>query len=156
MRRRKGRDKEVVSSGSVPVSLEKRFLISQSVQWAHQQRGPSGGGLRGSGRCGESRAIGLDRRGGKGVFNARENPATLATGDEEKVAHNSPLLRRVLDPFSNRRVVGNFQEGRFAAIRDRFHPQIWRKRPKLKKAKKAKKKLGKVAEAFNLSILKSD
>lgn len=58
MRGREGRDKEVVSSGSVPVSLEKRFLSSQSVQWAHQQRGPSVGGLRGSGRRGESRAEG--------------------------------------------------------------------------------------------------
>jgi hypothetical protein len=29
---------------------------------------------------------------------------------EEKVAHNSPLLRRVTDPFSNRPVVDNFQE----------------------------------------------
>ena len=51
---------------------------------------------------------------------------------EEKVAHNRPLLRRVLDPFSKRPVVDNFQRGSrsIAAVRTRFHPQIWRKRQK--------------------------
>ena len=49
---------------------------------------------------------------------------------EEKVFHNRPLLRRVLDPFSKRPVVENFQIGSrsIAAVRTRFHPQIWRKR----------------------------
>ena len=49
---------------------------------------------------------------------------------EEKDAHNSPLLRRVSDPFSKRPVVDNFQRGSrsIAAVRTRFYPQIWRKR----------------------------
>jgi hypothetical protein len=36
---------------------------------------------------------------------------------EEKVAHNSPLLRRVLDPFSKQPVVDNFQEDHAASRR---------------------------------------
>lgn len=36
---------------------------------------------------------------------------------EEKVAHNSPLLRRVTAPFSNRTVVDNFQEDHAASRR---------------------------------------
>ena len=49
---------------------------------------------------------------------------------EEKVAHNSPLLRRVSDPFSKRPVVDNFKRRsrNIAAVRTRIHPQIWRKR----------------------------
>jgi len=56
---------------------------------------------------------------------------------EEKVAHNSPLLRRVTDPFSNRPVVDNFQEAPAASRRSAtgFHPQIWRKRHKNKPTK---------------------
>ena len=51
---------------------------------------------------------------------------------EEKVAHNRPLLRRVLDPFSKRPVVDNFKRGSrsIAAVRTRLRPQIWRKRQK--------------------------
>ncbi|MFN9821259.1 MAG: hypothetical protein ACK56K_11250, partial [Akkermansiaceae bacterium] len=50
--------------------------------------------------------------------------------DEEEVAHNSPLLRRVSDPYSNRPVVGNFQELRADLKRSEatFKPQILRKR----------------------------
>jgi hypothetical protein len=36
---------------------------------------------------------------------------------EEKVAHNRPLLRRVLFPFSKRPVVDNFQENHAASRR---------------------------------------
>ena len=49
---------------------------------------------------------------------------------EEKVAHNSPLLRRVTDPFSKRTIVDNFQEAHAASRRSGtgFHPQFCRKR----------------------------
>jgi hypothetical protein len=60
--------------------------------------------------------------------------------DEEEVAHNSPLLRRVSDPFSNRPVVGNFQELRADLKRSEasFNPQILRKRLNfVQQAKKA-------------------
>ncbi|MFN5737089.1 MAG: hypothetical protein ACK47H_00715, partial [Akkermansiaceae bacterium] len=52
--------------------------------------------------------------------------------DEEEVAHNSPLLRRGSDPFSNRPGVGNFQELRADLKRSEasFNPQILRKRQK--------------------------
>ncbi|MFN9409658.1 MAG: hypothetical protein ACK6AY_10070, partial [Akkermansiaceae bacterium] len=55
-------------------------------------------------------------------------------------AHNSPLLRRVSDPFSNRPVVGNFQELRADLKRSEasFNPQILRKRLNfVQQAKKA-------------------
>ena len=71
--------------------------------------------------------------------------------DEEEVAHNSPLLRRVSDPFSNRPVVGNFQELRADLKRSEasFNPQILRKRHYLEGADPAVSKAVRVAPMKN-------